>query len=487
MKKWLSVIFVLLSLQTFSQSSFKMQVDTSILIISYNAKMVSCVDGGIALALIEEPIPGSVLSNTFMYKCDANGNYEWTNYYNTDMEDFNPFWDGTLQLKATNDSGFYLLSHVRHDMFGWFDTPTLQKVKKDGIVTSAITANVPNTAGLQLFLNAVEKSNNNLHLNAISTSYDPYLDEICCYEHYGFKLDSSLDLQRRINFDYLFYDSLDVPFYARNKLDTLHHWHELELYDTSGYHFSTVHYEYDTNMFVWGNPLAYCQDNDYYYFLETVRINSQSRDCIHKVDKNFNTVFAIILDTSNILSLQYYDEVIMDKSAAGNLMISNIYGHPNQKYIPYMLEMDSSGTIIHAWKGDGADSSYLCSAIDTLSESILFASKVKLDYYFPFKIERQFLSSPSCGFIPITLNSFPITIVDSFFVTADTITEGIYPICNYITAPEVNKSSVPGYPLCGVLSGSHDPYPTESCKLSIFPNPANDKLNISFNCEVNQK
>lgn len=476
------LIFILLSMDGFSQTSFKMQIDTSIKIAHHQTLIVSCVDGGIAIAAVEQK---NGIFNTLLYKCDSIGNYEWSNYYNMDMNDID--WSGTLQIKATNDSGFYLLSHARHDGLGWFDTPTLQKINKNGIITSAISM-TDNSAGNSLYLSAVEKYNNNLFGFGISSEYDGGNDVTCCFDSYSFKLDSTLGLRRKISYNWLLYDTLDVPFGVIPKYDTNYVWKGFELYDTSGYQFSTIKYSFDSNQVDKINPLTFCQDNNNYYFLERLIKNTLDRACIHKVDKNFNTIFSVVIDTANnIPPLYRWGPIAMDKSSEGNLLISSIFWQSANKSIPFILEMDTSGNIIHAWKGDGTDSLYFTTSIDTISGSIFFGSSNEASWVSPFKIERQLPSSPSCGFTPVIVSTFPLSnIVDSIFVANDTLIEGVYPICFSSLVPEVNLPILAATPICGVLSGNQETSPEGGCIPTIYPNPANDKIKISFQCNISQ-
>ncbi len=482
MKNFYFVIFMLLSTISLSQTSYKMKVDTSIRVYNSNAKIISCVDGGIAIGALQQLNSDFV---SFIYKMDANGNYLWSKHYDQNIPDF--VWNNAIQIKATSDSGFYFLTQAELDMFGWFSTPQLQKINKDGVVTSTVKTSATGSWGNDLYLSAVEKYNNNLYGWGATSSYDPINDEPCCFSGYSFKFDTTLNLLRRWSTNFLLYDSLDIPFFAYPTQDSNYIWNGFNLYDSSGYQFSTIQYDIDSNQAFNYPPRAYCQDNSNFYFLETVSFNSIRKACLHKTDKHFNTVFSIVLDTSNNLyPLNLWGNIEMDKGQNGNIFISTLVYNGNSNKLPYMMEIDTSGSIIHSWQGDGADSLFYDTAVDTISGSVLFVSHLTPLPNTSLAFQREFLSSPSCGFIPVTINTFPITITDSIFMTSDTLAEGVYPIVTHSTVPEVSFTSLTPTPICGVLSGNQEPEQTKSCIATLYPNPANDKLSISFHCDLVQ-
>lgn len=480
MKYFLASLILFSTTTTFSQTSWKIQVDSSFKVMNRYSKITGCADGGIAIAGIDNTI------SSFIYKTDSIGNYQWSNYYYQNITDPAPY--EAIQLRATSDTGFYFLMQDELDMFGWFSTPFLQKINKYGIVTNSIGMTHTGSWGNNLYLGAIEKNNNNLYGVGAGSNYDSVNDEVCCWQGYSFKLDTTLNILRKTGYNYLFYDSLNAPFNAFNTQDTNGRWTGFDLYDTSGYHFANIQYSTDTILGINRGPRSYCQDDNNYYFLEILDKNFFYKPCLHKVDKNFNTIYSMVLDTANILpNMLNWADVKIDKKAEGNLLVVSLFNNSGGRKYPFMMEIDTSGNILYAYVGDGSDSSYISCNIDTISGSALFASQNKLENFSRLNIQREFLSAPSCGFIPVNLNIVPITIADSLFVTSDTLTEGNEPVYWHSTLPETDFNLLAGFPVCGVFSGNMENAEHQNCNPLIYPNPANNQINISFNCETDQK
>lgn len=482
MKKILFAILLLISVDGFSQTSFKMQVDTAFHVINDypTGQIISCADGGIAIS-------GRTWYASILLKFDSSGNLQW-NKIGCFANDFT--YSG-LQLFATSDSGFYMKTEDEPDMFGWFGWPIIQKFDKNGNVFHTARTYVNNNPGMlqgnNIFITAVEKYNDNLHGYGFANFYDSVNDVPCCGVGYSFKFDSTLSLSSKFGTEFLFYNSYDVPYCGINVSNTDSQFFAYSKYDTSGLKIGSNYFLYDTTEMHVLKTLAVCQDSRNIYSLYSIQIGGNERFGIHKTDLNWSSNYFMVIDSTSVLPTMYnrLRNIDMNKSEMGNVLISGIaYNSNYSSLLPLMIEIDTIGAINYSWQGDGSDSIFSDSFIDTTSQSALFLStKLVGQYQYAYQFEKEYFSSPTCGFIPLNLSPYFISINDS--VVIDTI-QPIVPL-----EPHVDNTLVPSQPftigpstaICGILSGVND-IDDEHCAIEAFPNPANEFINLSLNCDV---
>ena len=475
-------ILVLLSIEGFSQTSFKMQVDTNFL-VRYDdpyPHIASCVDGGIGIA-------AAASYESILLKYDSFGNFEWSKIGRENVNDFS--FDG-LELIPARDSGFYMKTEDEPDQFGWFGFPVIQKFDKFGNVTYSVNTSVigTGTQGNRIFLSAVEKHNNNLHGRGLATFYDPVTETVCCGQGYGFKFDSTLTLKSKLRPSILCYNSLDEPYYILPSSNISSNHFTLTKYDTTGNIFEKIYYFHDSTEMRFLGLLSSCQDRTNIYMLNLVKVNSVNFLAIHKTDLAGNTEYFKVIDSTLVLPTQsIFSNILINKSDTGNVFLSAVAGFGTATFSsrPFMMELDPMGNVIYAWKGDGSDSMYVDHAIDTTSNAVLFLNaELVPGWWYNLKFQKEYPSSPSCGFIQLAPILYSVTITDSVAMDSSSFIIGTEPHTDNSLYLDLPYFVVPSTPICGVLSGTND-IDSELCDIEVYPNPANEFINLYLNCDNN--
>ena len=497
MKRFCIAIFILLSINAFSQTSFKMQIDTSIKFplkpyfgSNELAKIIGCVDGGIAISGIQNSIsvPGITDAASFILKTDSNGVLQWFNHY---IDDWDLYNNTDIIQSFTGD--FYLKTTPYDISYGMYTLPRIQKINNLGVVQSTFYFQSPGVAfeanGIRL--NAIEKYNGNLHMTGSRYDIDAS-QNTCCFANYAFKCQSNLNIIKKIGWNYLLYDSLDVPFYADLKLDSNNQSFSAQLFDTSGASLSKHFFTYDSTQIEYYRTKQIIQDKDGYIMVHVCIKNNQFVSAIHKTDKNWNTLFFTVLDTVSLFPTgkHYINNIKIASNGEGGIFLTDFINYPDTLppysfLSPIMAELDSLGNVLSVWASP--ESGYVNCNIDTINRAALFVKLTEIgNYKATGEFQKEYFSSPSCGFISTLMKVYQVAISDSSELITSLPGTGYYPFMLPGLSSSIPLTTPTLTPICGVLSGYHEPGPKEICIPTIYPNPANDKIHISFDCDFSQ-
>ena len=480
------VILFTIALNGFSQTSFRIELDTSS--GATGPDVASTLDGHIAVSYANQD------DDLILMKLDTLGNVFWTKNFGVDG--FNGYGYQNSELTAAMDSGFYLIANSFHDLYAWFNLSKVRKIDKNGNVQSLKkTTTGPGTIGERVSFGVLNKLNNKMYY---SFDHDEYAGSgsTCCYSDALIKVNESLTISSKKNSvntghftKFMVYDaSLNIASLGVVP-DVPKGFTQIDFYDSLLNLEMYRRFYYDTSVVGGMNIIGYTQKDNSKYLLLTARLNAKSYLGIQKLDSSWNTIYTKILTPvppDSINPFPYWNAKI-GVSNNGNLIIAGFYRHLGITGLSYFLsELDGAGNVLHSYRSI-EDTTYICAIdIDTLSGTALFVRTDFSSSVPKLQLERQFPSSPACNFVPFPMAPTSITITDLLFVSSVTTTINLLPVLNTVGAiTPVNLSKI-AIPLCGILSGTQGIQPDENCQtISTYAENGLYNFKLDENCFFN--
>ncbi|MEO8085729.1 MAG: T9SS type A sorting domain-containing protein [Bacteroidota bacterium] len=449
MKYYPIFLFLFSTTQIFAQASWEIEykkADTNVF-VSY--PIIKCTDGG----FLVEGLENYSNYDKEIIKFNSNGVIEWSKKY--------PGYLGQSQcdfIRQASDSGYYLT-------WQFDDEPPLCMlgVPKSGLIKfdkngNGIRSKWSNRDCWKDYIETMNVDFNTDDLLVIGNAWDE-LNQ-CCREHYLAVFDSTLTLKFSLdliamNFSGIFCKSISFNGTTEAYLicgiaPTIDSSGAVSILkvDTTGHVLWQKFYQ--------SNPyelLDMLQVDSSFYILEQ-NIN------LRKIDYNGNTLFFNKIDsTGNTAFIDFANSQFLALEDSVHLIIAG--SNFNQSIV---IETDLSGIVTRAISRNlNEPNEYQSSWVESFDSAAYFISENNSSTNGgKFHVEKEYLSNPSCGYVPLILHGATSTINDSSaFSTAISYTPnwssggGPQPIADTITATQIcNSQCMAQYTINNSCSGN---------------------------------
>jgi hypothetical protein len=436
-------------------------------------KVAVCSDGGYILAQTTENLSSYTSSTPYLIKIDSMGGIEWYRHFLAipGVSSFDKISRNVIPLP---DSGFLYAGSILDFMFGTYEGSTFHRLDRFGNIISA-KGPIFNWffIGYGIMPCFVKDSSNTVmgfsHYYEYNGTNGP-----CCHKNFIWELDTNLN-------PVMVKEIMIQPSNSYFRIRTMQ---KIILNGTFSGYVAGSNYGSHVMMFDKNNNLLWSkfygpgqinkifQDDSTLVIIGVHSYNNMINAYIHRIDLNGNTLSFNELVASNIIFpvdiIRKDSTYLVAALSTPQIPLSSGYLNPRG----LMISTDLTGNVIQAYCS--SDSLFTFAGFDTLRKNFLFARGYDANVNTGFQILRLSFDSTACGFLPYNVTSTSSTI------TATTIT--INTAFNSLTMGQSQQlffdTLITSSLVCGLTSLTELDFSIQ--KLEVYPNPANEFLDIKI-------